>query len=188
MTMNEIGLLITDILTARQMALTHKLPKQQPFRMDNSSERLTENHLTQLAYKSQIAPPEFISTDAIFVRSSSVSPLRRDQLLHKIKNRELSPVALTLVKNSSSTSLNNIKIAAGPSAFRGGSNLPTLRFGSSGPAVRILQRLLVANGYAIRVDGAFGPLTETAVKAFQNQRRVGVDGIVGPVTWRQLSI
>lgn len=188
MTMNEIGLLITGILTAREMGLPHQLPKQQPFQMDKSSERLTQNHLTQLAYKSPITPPEFISTNDIFLRSSSVSPLSNDKLLHKIKNRELSPVALTLAKHSPSSSQNSMKIAAGPSAMRSSASLPTLRFGSSGPAVRVLQRLLVANGYAIRVDGAFGPLTETAVRAFQNQRRVVVDGIVGPVTWGQLTM
>ncbi|WGV23799.1 peptidoglycan-binding domain-containing protein [Halotia branconii] len=65
--------------------------------------------------------------------------------------------------------------------------VPTLRFNSSGLAVRILQRLLVANGYAIRVDGVFGALTETAVKAFQNQQNLAVDGIVGPRTWHSLT-
>ncbi|MFN6571168.1 peptidoglycan-binding domain-containing protein [Dendronalium sp. ChiSLP03b] len=62
-------------------------------------------------------------------------------------------------------------------------NIPNLRFGSSGLAVRILQRLLVANGYAIRVDGVFGALTESAVKAFQNKQNLTVDGIVGQRTW-----
>ncbi|MBH8563270.1 peptidoglycan-binding protein [Nostoc sp. CENA67] len=62
-------------------------------------------------------------------------------------------------------------------------NLPNLRFNSSGLAVRVLQRLLVANGYAIRVDGVFGALTESAVKAFQNQHNLIVDGVVGQNTW-----
>ncbi|WP_318780348.1 peptidoglycan-binding domain-containing protein [Atlanticothrix silvestris] len=65
--------------------------------------------------------------------------------------------------------------------------VPTLRFNSSGLAVRILQRLLIANGYAIRVDGVFGALTESAVKAFQNQQNLAVDGIVGPRTWHSLT-
>ncbi|WP_313954426.1 peptidoglycan-binding domain-containing protein [Anabaena subtropica] len=66
-------------------------------------------------------------------------------------------------------------------------NLPTLRFGNSGVAVRALQRLLVAKGYAIRVDGNFGALTETAVKAFQVQRNLAVDGVVGFNTWNSLT-
>lgn len=65
--------------------------------------------------------------------------------------------------------------------------LPTLHFGHKGIPVKILQRLLIYNGYAITVDGIFGALTETAVKAFQNQRELGADGIVGNNTWRALS-
>ncbi|MBD2606546.1 peptidoglycan-binding protein [Scytonema hofmannii FACHB-248] len=66
-------------------------------------------------------------------------------------------------------------------------NLPTLGFGSSGVSVKVLQRVLLSNGYAVRVDGVFGALTESAVKAFQNRRNLGVDGIVGSITWRELS-
>ncbi|MGI8503704.1 MAG: peptidoglycan-binding domain-containing protein [Hassallia sp.] len=66
-------------------------------------------------------------------------------------------------------------------------NLPTLGFGSSGVSVKVLQRVLLSNGYAVRVDGVFGALTESAVKAFQNRRNLGVDGIVGFRTWRELT-
>lgn len=65
--------------------------------------------------------------------------------------------------------------------------LPTLRFGNRGNSVRILQRLLIAKRYPISVDGDFGVLTETAVKAFQSRRGLVADGIVGPRTWRALS-
>lgn len=66
-------------------------------------------------------------------------------------------------------------------------SLPTLRFGSSGNAVRALQRLLRANNYFISIDGSFGAVTETAVRAFQEQRGLIADGIVGPRTWRELT-
>lgn len=66
-------------------------------------------------------------------------------------------------------------------------NLPILGFGSSGVSVKVLQRLLLSNGYAVRVDGVFGALTESAVKAFQNRRNLGVDGVVGSRTWRELT-
>jgi hypothetical protein len=66
-------------------------------------------------------------------------------------------------------------------------NLPILDFGSSGVSVKVLQRLLLSNGYAVRVDGVFGALTESAVKAFQNRRNLGVDGVVGFRTWRELT-
>ncbi|GAB1541538.1 hypothetical protein NUACC21_42090 [Scytonema sp. NUACC21] len=68
-----------------------------------------------------------------------------------------------------------------------GSGLPTLRFGSSGNSVRVLQRLLVSNGYFVRIDGSFGALTEAAVRAFQSGRGLNPDGIVGPRTWAELT-
>ncbi|MBF2064097.1 MAG: peptidoglycan-binding protein [Calothrix sp. C42_A2020_038] len=67
------------------------------------------------------------------------------------------------------------------------SSLPTLRFGNSGEAVRVLQRLLRSNGYPVTIDGLFGALTESAVKAFQTRRGLVADGIVGPLTWRELT-
>ncbi len=65
--------------------------------------------------------------------------------------------------------------------------LPILGFGHTGDAVRVLQRLLRSNGYSIQVDGIFGALTESAVKAFQNRRSLVSDGIVGQRTWRELT-
>ncbi|MDP5337287.1 MAG: peptidoglycan-binding protein [Nodularia sp. (in: cyanobacteria)] len=187
--MSEISLLMTSILIAKGLSLHHKLPKQQPLEMENSSDNLTENNLTQLVINPEIIPPEFMETNHISPVASSASQLDKEKLLDQITKKHLSPGWLTLAKNDNGLILSDssINIAARSPRFTG-PPLPTLRFGNSGTSVRILQRLLVANGYAIRVDGAFGPLTETAVKAFQNQRSVGVDGVVGPVTWQILSI
>jgi peptidoglycan hydrolase-like protein with peptidoglycan-binding domain len=64
---------------------------------------------------------------------------------------------------------------------------PTLRQGSSGVAVRRLQRALTAAlGSALAIDGAFGPNTDTAVRSYQSSRGLGVDGVVGPATWGAL--
>jgi uncharacterized protein (TIGR02594 family) len=49
-------------------------------------------------------------------------------------------------------------------------------------AVRRLQGALAQLGYAVGVDGDFGPATEDAVKQLQRQRGVDVDGVVGPRT------
>lgn len=60
--------------------------------------------------------------------------------------------------------------------------------GASGEAVRDLQRRLAALGHDTSADepGEFGPPTEGAVRAFQEQRRLDVDGVCGPQTWAAL--
>ena len=61
---------------------------------------------------------------------------------------------------------------------------PVLRKGSNDPAVRDLQHALRALGHDPGpIDGVFGDATEAAVKAFQEQREITVDGIVGKITW-----
>jgi peptidoglycan hydrolase-like protein with peptidoglycan-binding domain len=64
-------------------------------------------------------------------------------------------------------------------------SVPTLRSGSSGQHVVDLQndlnRALVPRPN-LQPDGSFGPKTLAAVRAFQTQRRISVDGVVGPVT------
>ena len=71
--------------------------------------------------------------------------------------------------------------------------LPVLRKGSSGAAVKTLQRLLRQLQYVnldgktlIIVDGSFGSNTEAAVKRYQQKHLNGVDGIVGIKTWNKL--
>jgi len=58
--------------------------------------------------------------------------------------------------------------------------------GQQSGCVTELQRLLRRYGYAVEVDGAFGPQTEGAVRSFQTALGLGVDGIVGPITKRAL--
>ncbi|MEP0910970.1 peptidoglycan-binding protein [Leptolyngbya sp. GB1-A1] len=71
------------------------------------------------------------------------------------------------------------------------SQLPTLKNGSSGPVVALLQRLLILYGYTSlvgKVDGQFGAKVQAAVVQFQKDQNVAVkDGIVGPATWDKLT-
>jgi len=60
-------------------------------------------------------------------------------------------------------------------------SLPTLRRGSSGNDVVILQKRL-----GIPADGKFGPGTESAVRGFQGRNGLTADGVVGPRTWSAL--
>ena len=64
---------------------------------------------------------------------------------------------------------------------------PTLRNGSTGAAVNRLQRALTAAlSRTVGIDGAFGPITEQAVRDYQSSRGLGADGVVGPLTWAAL--
>jgi N-acetylmuramoyl-L-alanine amidase len=64
---------------------------------------------------------------------------------------------------------------------------PTLlRSGNAGPAVRDLQERLTRCGYSVTLDGIFGIATLAAVRQFQTQRRLHIDGICGPETWGAL--
>jgi peptidoglycan hydrolase-like protein with peptidoglycan-binding domain len=66
---------------------------------------------------------------------------------------------------------------------------PRLARGSSGASVSALQKGLAAFGGANTqtdpgpIDGVFGPMTESAVRAYQTQQNITVDGVVGDQTW-----
>ena len=61
-----------------------------------------------------------------------------------------------------------------------------LRQGSNGGAVKILQLTLNSKGYGLVGDGIFGPATDRAVRQFQANNRLQIDGIVGSQTWNTL--
>ena len=65
---------------------------------------------------------------------------------------------------------------------------PLVRQGDQQHPVQTLQYLLRARGHTLTVDGIFGPGTDAAVRAFQQQKGLAVDGIVGPATWSALII
>ena len=72
--------------------------------------------------------------------------------------------------------------------------LPLLQKGSEGESVKAMQILLKAFGYDLGrygpnkdgIDSEFGPATENAVEAFQEDNDLEVDGKCGPKTWATL--
>jgi peptidoglycan hydrolase-like protein with peptidoglycan-binding domain len=65
---------------------------------------------------------------------------------------------------------------------------PQISKGDKEHPVPTLQYLLRARGHTVAVDGDFGPKTDTAVRSFQREKHLTVDGIVGPNTWGALVI
>ena len=66
---------------------------------------------------------------------------------------------------------------------------PTIRRGNKGADVIECQTMLTRLGYDIGpcgIDGDFGRATEAAVRSFQSDNKLIVDGVVGPMTWDAL--
>jgi len=197
--MNEIVLLMTGVLATKQPS-TSIVTKQPAIHLDNGVKKSIQRKSSQLVAIAEITPPEFtrlseISSDI----QTNYQPKNYTSFLKKTQKFVATDIySVAEFNNFQAVSVkfprepilisqrfrNGVLIARRSTTRR---NLPTLRFGNSGLAVRALQRLLIAKGYAIRVDGNFGALTETAVKAFQDQRNLLVDGVVGPNTWYSLT-
>lgn len=61
---------------------------------------------------------------------------------------------------------------------------PELANGATGSEVSAVQQVLQNAGlYTGTIDGDFGPLMEAAVHAYQTQRAVTSDGVIGDRTW-----
>lgn len=66
---------------------------------------------------------------------------------------------------------------------RASSPLPVLKMGDSGEDVKKLQTAL-----GIAADGDFGPMTKSAVVAFQKKKNLYPDGVVGKNSWAALGV
>ncbi|MBD2777189.1 peptidoglycan-binding domain-containing protein [Iningainema tapete] len=214
--MSDIALLMTGVLNTKQPSPPKK-SEQPPVQLKNGVEKSTRGQLSQANLNARITPPEFLQSDGTPSSTPSVSTIGKEHTLKKIRKKALSKSyylaqfkILNPVVINTSTAVNShrqpkpafVQVAdkqltttqpdsdQNIMAKLGRINsppLPTLVFGDSGVAVRVLQRLLLSNGYSIRIDGSFGAITEAAVKAFQNRRNLGADGVVGQKTWRELT-
>lgn len=59
--------------------------------------------------------------------------------------------------------------------------METLRKGSKGDAVKLLQQAL-----HLAVDGIFGKITDETVRCFQRKNNLVADGVVGATTWAKI--
>ena len=66
---------------------------------------------------------------------------------------------------------------------------PLLQRGDEGDEVRRLQAVLAQLGwYESPINGRYDAATEQAVRSFQRQEGLAVDGITGDATWQQLAL
>ncbi|MBF2066027.1 MAG: peptidoglycan-binding protein [Calothrix sp. C42_A2020_038] len=198
--MSDIGLLMTNMLAMGQK-ISSNLPQQLLIQHENDLFQSTSAHLLSSTATLQVTPPEFTqfgetSSAAVFspkyitknILSIFLNRLVQKEIFNDSKSNKLKFASVNFVAER------EIIADAGVSSVRtvvnrrrNTPNLATLQFGDSGITVRVLQKLLVASGYNIQVDGFFGALTEVAVKAFQSRQQLTVDGIVGRNTWTELT-
>lgn len=72
---------------------------------------------------------------------------------------------------------------------QGFDSYPVCRKGAKGNITKIIQRLLISKGYSLPIygaDGSYGDETVKAVKQFQKDNGLVVDGVVGQNTWNKL--
>lgn len=93
----------------------------------------------------------------------------------------------TQAKRTTAVSAQAKKSSTTSSATSQRRNPNYLAKGAEGEDVRALQeRLRVAGFYYGNATGIFGPITEEAVKRFQDSYKLSVDGVVGPATLGKL--
>lgn len=73
--------------------------------------------------------------------------------------------------------------------------MPTVRRGSRGEHVKVMQKKLTDLGFRVSkhpkksgIDGIAGRMTIAALKRFQKSRKLKADGICGKLTWKALKI
>lgn len=76
-------------------------------------------------------------------------------------------------------------VGVGGIPLYGGRVLRVTRPLMRGTDVRIWQSRMRDRGWKIEVDGVYGPKTADVAKKFQREKGLVVDGMVGPVTWRE---
>jgi peptidoglycan hydrolase-like protein with peptidoglycan-binding domain len=113
----------------------------------------------------------------------------RTSTLQKLENWKAKKPSTTTTQAKKTTVVSTqAKKPSNPSSATSQRRNPNyLAKGDEGESVRVLQeRLRVAGFYYGNATGIFGPITEEAVKRFQDSYKLSVDGIAGPATLGKL--
>ena len=77
-----------------------------------------------------------------------------------------------------------------PPVPEGGVDVPAFpgycSYGTTGEATRQVQQRFAQRGWDLVADGVFGRKTDGAVRRFQADKSLEVDGVVGPISWTSL--
>lgn len=129
------------------------------------------------------------STDKLY--AGQVATVSIDDIVHSWGGRPFAFWSDWLMGHSIQNLAYNHPSPAPAAAPAASGEQPTIRLGSTGPAVTLLQETLNRD-YPLYshlvVDGDFGPATLGVVREFQARDRITVDGVVGPQTWKALGL
>lgn len=101
----------------------------------------------------------------------------------------------SLAVGSGSTTSGTSSKTSNSTSTTGGSymfSVGTVKAGSQGNDVKLLQRLLKSNGCrddsdtVLEIDGSCGDKTIQALKKYQKKKKLTVDGIAGTATWKSI--
>jgi hypothetical protein len=98
------------------------------------------------------------------------------------------PASVTTVTSTTTNTTTTTQQTTTPPAQALPAPTTTLKPGDTGAQVTVLQRALASLGFSSgKIDGQYGPSTESAVKGFQRTAKLTPDGIVGPATLAALA-
>ena len=127
----------------------------------------------------EVGTPGLILEHSFHSNAKSVSWLMDDNNLRKMAVAEAKAVAdwfdVAKVEEKSTTTIT--------------ANFPVIYAGDKNKYVEVMQALLIGYGYNCGkegADGSNGPSTQKALKAYQADRKLTVDGKCGPGTWASL--
>ena len=153
----------------------------------NESKRLSELVFQKLVENTNV-PGRFVGTLSVGVLSNVRAPstLIEAGFMTNWQDAKLMLNPIYVVNVAESACQAVCEFLGVPYVSRELGNYQTLRLGSRGNFVKILQYLLNWFGYSLAVDGVFGVGTERVVKQFQQKNALTQDGIVGKNTWTKL--
>lgn len=153
----------------------------------NESRRLSELVFEKLVENTNV-PGRFVGTLSVGVLSNVRAPstLVEAGFMTNWTDAKLMLNPIYVVNVGESTCQAVCEFLGVPYVARDISNYQTVRIGSRGNFVKILQYLLNWYGENLSVDGVFGVGTQRAVQNFQRVNNLSPDGIVGRNTWGKL--